>query len=295
MRLVLYTRGHGAVKRKKSKMVDSEICLESKNQNGSFNPENAFLSVHLKTKTQQNTKPMAPGLGHTRPDLQQDWQAFKGGQQRRGHSHGWAARAVTAQDWFLLSSSQESPQREKETERKAGAATTGTADIRHTGRSPWSGFRNTDGLCPHDRSPPHTHAILRLEKLPTVNYHWGGGKWSRSVVSHSLRPRGLQPTRLLCPQDSPGKSTGVGYHFLLQRIFPTQGLSPGLPHGRQMLYRLCILNVLKGPSSRKKKKRAHRSQKVSNLVFSATVVCMTWRGARDPCLKEEKAETMHLP
>lgn len=50
MRLVLYTRGHGAVKRKKSKIVDSEICLESKNQNGSFNPENAFLSVHLKTK-----------------------------------------------------------------------------------------------------------------------------------------------------------------------------------------------------------------------------------------------------
>ena len=50
MRLVLYTRGHGTVKRKKSKMVDSEICLESKNQNGSFNPENAFLSVHLKTQ-----------------------------------------------------------------------------------------------------------------------------------------------------------------------------------------------------------------------------------------------------
>ena len=34
-------------------------------------------------------------------------------------------------------------------------------------------------------------------------------KWSSSVVSNSLWPRGLQPTRLLRPWDSPGKSTGV--------------------------------------------------------------------------------------
>ena len=41
-------------------------------------------------------------------------------------------------------------------------------------------------------------------------------KWSRSVVSHSSQPHGLQPTRLLCPWDFPGKSTGVGYHCLLR-------------------------------------------------------------------------------
>ena len=34
--------------------------------------------------------------------------------------------------------------------------------------------------------------------------------------------------RLLCPWDSPGKDTGVGYHFVLQRIFPTQGSNPYL-------------------------------------------------------------------
>jgi len=34
------------------------------------------------------------------------------------------------------------------------------------------------------------------------------------------------------------KSTGVGCHFLFQRIFPTQGSNPGLPHCRQTLYRL---------------------------------------------------------
>ena len=42
-------------------------------------------------------------------------------------------------------------------------------------------------------------------------------KWSRSVVSDSSRPHGLQPTRLLCPWGLPGKSTGVGCHCLLQQ------------------------------------------------------------------------------
>ena len=36
--------------------------------------------------------------------------------------------------------------------------------------------------------------------------------------------------------DSPGKNTGVGYHSLLQGIFPTQGPNPGLPHCRWILY-----------------------------------------------------------
>ena len=34
--------------------------------------------------------------------------------------------------------------------------------------------------------------------------------WAHSVKSNSLQPHGLQPTRLLCPWDSPGKNTGVG-------------------------------------------------------------------------------------
>ena len=61
---------------------------------------------------------------------------------------------------------------------------------------------------------------------------------SCSVVSDSLRPHGLQPTRLLHLWDFPGKSTGVGCHCLLQEIFLTQGLNPGPPHCRQMLYHL---------------------------------------------------------
>ena len=38
------------------------------------------------------------------------------------------------------------------------------------------------------------------------------------------------PTRLLCPWDFPGKNTGVGCCFLLQGIFPTQGLNLPLLH-----------------------------------------------------------------
>ena len=67
-------------------------------------------------------------------------------------------------------------------------------------------------------------------------------------------PRIVACTKLLCPWDfqgkrpwdfqgqSPwdfqGKSTGVGCHFLLQGIFPTQGSNPGLLRCRQTLYRL---------------------------------------------------------
>ena len=50
------------------------------------------------------------------------------------------------------------------------------------------------------------------------------------VVTDSLRPKGLQPTRLLCPWNSPGKNSGVCCHFLLQGIFLTQGSNPCLLH-----------------------------------------------------------------
>ena len=46
------------------------------------------------------------------------------------------------------------------------------------------------------------------------------------------------PARLLCPWDSSGKNVGVGCHFLLQGIFLTQGLNPGLLHCRQTLNQL---------------------------------------------------------
>ena len=45
--------------------------------------------------------------------------------------------------------------------------------------------------------------------------------FSHSVMSDSLWPHGLEPTRLLCPWGSPGKNSEVGCHALLQGIFLT--------------------------------------------------------------------------
>ena len=82
----------------------------------------------------------------------------------------------------------------------------------------------SDSVWPHRQQPtglPPSLGFFRQE-------HWNGlpfpspmqesekWKWSRSVVSDSQRPHGLQPTKLLRPWDFPGKSTGVGCHCLLQ-------------------------------------------------------------------------------
>ena len=58
---------------------------------------------------------------------------------------------------------------------------------------------------------------------------------TRWLSSHTL---GCSESEVLCPWDFPGSSTGVGCHFLLQGIFPTQGSNPGLLHYRQTLNRL---------------------------------------------------------
>ena len=56
--------------------------------------------------------------------------------------------------------------------------------------------------------------------------------WCWCLVAKScltlLQPHVLQPARLLCPWNFPGKNTGVGCHFLLQGIFLTQGSNPSL-------------------------------------------------------------------
>ena len=53
------------------------------------------------------------------------------------------------------------------------------------------------------------------------------------AIIDSLRPYGLYS-----PWSSPGRNTGVGSFSLLQGIFPTQGLNPGLPYYRWILYQL---------------------------------------------------------
>ena len=64
--------------------------------------------------------------------------------------------------------------------------------------------------------------------------------WEYDVksASHSIMSDSLWPHGLYNPQNSQGQNTGVGSLSLLQGIFPTQGLNPGLPHCRQILYQL---------------------------------------------------------
>ena len=59
---------------------------------------------------------------------------------------------------------------------------------------------------------------------------------SCSVMSDSLQPEGMYPSRLLCLWNSPGKNPGVGSPYLLQDIFPTQGSNLGVLHFRWILY-----------------------------------------------------------
>ena len=92
-----------------------------------------------------------------------------------------------------------------------------------------------------DGSPPGSPVpgILQARTLEWVAIFFSNAwKWSCSVVSDSLWPHGLQPTRLLHPWDFPGNSTGVGCHCLLQGTFQAQGLNSALPHCRQTLYLL---------------------------------------------------------
>ena len=80
-----------------------------------------------------------------------------------------------------------------------------------------------------------------------------------SVVSDSLWPHGLQPARLLCPWNFPGKNTGVNCHFLLQGIFLTQESNLHLLHWQVIFYQLShweqiwshlpmVLAIVKTPS-----------------------------------------------
>ena len=63
--------------------------------------------------------------------------------------------------------------------------------------------------------------------------------WSESEgESHSIMFNSLWSHGLYSPWNSPGQNTGVGSCCLLQGIFPTQGLNPGLPPCRQILYQL---------------------------------------------------------
>ena len=58
------------------------------------------------------------------------------------------------------------------------------------------------------------------------------------VMSNSLRPHGLQPIRLLCPWDSPGKSKRISCQFLLQGSSQPRNQT-GVSHTAGKFFTIC--------------------------------------------------------
>ena len=99
---------------------------------------------------------------------------------------------------------------------------------------------------PHHHHPPHPtppgcHRAPALGSLQHASHsHW---LFILHIVKSLSRVRLFATPWTVAYQaplsmDFPGNSTGVDCHFLLQRIFPTQGSNPGFPHCRQVLYHL---------------------------------------------------------
>ena len=96
-------------------------------------------------------------------------------------------------------------------------------------------------------------------------------QFSCSVVSDSLQPHGPQHARLPWPWNYPGKNTRVGCHFLLQGIFPTQGLNPGLLHCRHILY------LLSHQGNPEKSFRALKSSRnLHSICFISVFICLNF-------------------
>ena len=82
----------------------------------------------------------------------------------------------------------------------------------------------------HIRGPPVCVCVCVCVCVPIMCAH------AHSVAFNSFATPWTVAHRLLCPLNSPGKNTGAGSHFPLQRIFPTEGSNPSLLNGRQNLY-----------------------------------------------------------
>ena len=95
-------------------------------------------------------------------------------------------------------------------------------------------------------------SLLSYELLDNKSFFWNlfrsavpyivSGVYSIVLVAQSCLilsdPMDCSPRGSSAHEIFPGKDTGVGCHFLLQGIFPTQGSNPGLLHCGQILYRL---------------------------------------------------------
>ena len=90
-------------------------------------------------------------------------------------------------------------------------------------------------LLPWETDRENIHCLQRKSQRSVV---WICGPHVE-ILSHLWKWKSLSHVQLFAtPWDSPSQNTGVGSFSLLQSIFPTQGLNPGLLHCRQILYQL---------------------------------------------------------
>ena len=77
-----------------------------------------------------------------------------------------------------------------------------------------------------------TFTVISERYNPSTGRVWKGISFSEHAQSCLTLSNSMEPIRLLCPWDFPGKNNGMGCHFLLKGIFSTQGLN------------LCLLHLL---------------------------------------------------
>ena len=85
-------------------------------------------------------------------------------------------------------------------------------------------------IFPASKSHSHDHCILQQKECDLMSSCCVCCCLIAKSCLTLSQPHWLQPDRLLCSRDFPGKNTGVGCYFLLNRIFPTRRSNPGLLH-----------------------------------------------------------------
>ena len=102
--------------------------------------------------------------------------------------------------------------------------------IKKTAAAAAKSLQSFPTLChPHRQQPNKASLSLGFSRqelwsglpFPSPMHESKKWKWSLSVISDSYWPHGLQPTRLRCPWDFPGKNTGLGCHCLLHTYMTT--------------------------------------------------------------------------
>ena len=106
----------------------------------------------------------------------------------------------------------------------------------------------------------------------------------------------LQPHELYSPWNSPGQNTGVSSHALLRRIFPTQGLNPGLlhckwillpaePEGKPSIYQITTWPCNPTPVNIAREKHAPNDTCTPMFTAALFTIGKTWKRPKYPSIE----------